>query len=368
MTQRPPAEWMNDDSVNALMRALGDARFVGGCVRDWLLDRAVKDIDIATPLLPEDIVAACKAAGIKTVPTGIDHGTVTAVVDGKGFEVTTLRKDVKTDGRHAVVTFSTDWEDDAKRRDFTVNALYADQEGNIYDPVKMGLIDIQKKKLRFVGEPAARIKEDYLRILRYFRFAAQLGWSLDDPAARQACRVHAAHINDLSKERVTQELLKTLTARNPAKILRLMADNNILPDLFAGIDWDVFDRLCDYTSNGLTRLSMLSYIDQRLVLSNAQKEFIAALREITVGADRPAIKKLIYYHGRERAREMYLLQCAQKNSPPEASFIQIIDKWPVPVFSVTGDDLIKQGMTPGPELGAKLKSLEEEWLEREVLA
>lgn len=359
------APWMTASSTQMVMRALGEdkARFVGGCVRDWILKKNVEDIDIATVLLPEDVEKVLKAAQIKWVPTGIEHGTITAVVEGKSFEITTLRRDVKTDGRRAVVAFTHDWAEDAARRDFTINTLLADWRGNIYDPLGTGLDDLEAKRMRFVGEPAERIAEDYLRILRYFRFGAQLGWKLDDDKALFACEAAAPRIADLSRERVTHEILRLLAAKQPADILVLMREKGILPPLLEDFDGDAMTRLI--SSHPLTRLLLLHDPEEVLVLSGEQKRFLKVVRgaeAIFQNIDEKEIKKLIYFHGNTLAFEIYALWCARNKKEPQAALINLVQDWQAPVFPVTGEELIAQGMKPGPDLGAELKRREEEWL------
>ena len=206
-----------------------EARFVGGCVRDALLGRQSADIDLATPALPEDIIAALEKAGIKAVPTGIAHGTVTAVVTPppRHFEITTLRRDVETYGRHARVAFDADWSEDAARRDFTINALYLDPDGTVHDPVG-GLADLAAHRVRFVGEPAQRIAEDVLRVLRYYRFEARFGRGEGDAAARAACRDAVPLLPTLSAERVAQEVLRLLAVADPVPALRMMREDGVL--------------------------------------------------------------------------------------------------------------------------------------------
>ncbi len=230
-----PQPWMKAAPTRALLKALGDAgiaaRFVGGCVRDALLGRPIADVDLATPARPEAVVAALEKARIKVVPTGIAHGTVTAVVTSarppRHFEITTLRRDVETDGRRARVAFDADWAEDAARRDFTINALYLDPDGRIHDPVG-GLADLKAHRVRFVGEPARRIAEDVLRVLRYYRFEARFGTGAGDAAARAACRDAASLLAGLSAERVAQELLRLLAVPDPVPALRMMAEDGVL--------------------------------------------------------------------------------------------------------------------------------------------
>src|SRR5580658_5327355 len=230
-----PQPWIQEPATQAVLAALSRARiaarFVGGCVRDALLKRAIADIDLATPARPEAVMAALDKAGIKAVPTGIAHGTVTAVVNSPGplrhFEITTLRRDVETDGRHARVAFDADWAADAARRDFTINAIFLSPDGAIDDPTG-GLADLRARRVRFVGDPATRIAEDVLRILRYYRFEARFGSGDGDPAARAACRALAHLLPNLSAERVAQELVRLLEAADPGRALAMMAEDGVL--------------------------------------------------------------------------------------------------------------------------------------------
>jgi len=230
-----PQPWMIAPPTRAVIGALAKAgiaaRFVGGCVRDALLGRPIADIDIATPARPEAVIAALEKARIKAVPTGIEHGTVTAIVDApqrpRHFEITSLRRDVETYGRRARVAFDADWAEDAARRDFTINAIYLDPDGTLHDPVG-GLADLEAHRVRFVGEPARRIAEDVLRVLRYYRFEARFGDGDGDEAARAACRDAAPLLAGLSAERVAQELLRLLAVPDPVPALRMMAEDGVL--------------------------------------------------------------------------------------------------------------------------------------------
>src|SRR5436190_7734985 len=231
----PPQPWMIAPPTRAVIAALADAgiaaRFVGGCVRDALLARPIADIDIATPARPEAVVAALEKARIKAVPTGIEHGTVTAIVDApeppRHFEITSLRRDVETYGRRARVAFDADWAEDAARRDFTINAIYLDPNGTLHDPVG-GIADLEAHRVRFVGEPAQRITEDVLRVLRYYRFEARFGTGAGDAAARAACRAAVSLLPNLSAERVAQELIRLLAVPGPLPALRMMAEDGVL--------------------------------------------------------------------------------------------------------------------------------------------
>ena len=233
MTRLDPQPWMSATATRKLMAALGEARFVGGAIRNTLLGKPVADIDIATPLTPDKVGTLLAAAGIAFVPTGIEHGTVTAIVEGKPFEVTTLRRDVTTDGRHAVVAFTNDWSLDAQRRDFTMNALYAAADGEIFDFVG-GIADLKAGRVRFVGDAPTRIREDYLRILRLFRFHAWYGKGEIDVEALRAAAVEKGGLAGLSGERIAKEMLRLLETENPAPVLRPMAASGILALVLPG--------------------------------------------------------------------------------------------------------------------------------------
>lgn len=372
-----PPDWMCGDDLKLLFSILEtddgsmSVLLVGGCVRNLLLEREVTDIDMATVHQPEEVIRLLKVANIKTVPTGIEHGTVTAVIDGKPFEITTLRHDVTTDGRHAEVAFTDNWLEDARRRDFTVNALFADLDGNIYDPLGQGLNDIKKPVIRFVGEPEQRIQEDYLRILRFFRFYAQYGEGNMDEQALAACEAFAERIDDLSKERITQEFLKILSVADPVQVFDVMRAHNILPALFS--DLDVLNRFCAYqeqftTLDRMARLSLLSEgAENYLSLSNQRKSRLRHYRVSATTFDTAKdVKKSIYFHDGHQTLQLYLLFCAKYKKTPQVEFIDIAQSWQAPECPVNGDDLIKQGYEPGKELGLKLQELELEWLETVV--
>src|SRR5262252_10052979 len=226
-----PQPWMVEPATLAVLRALAaggaEARFVGGSVRDALLGQRIGDIDIATSALPERVIALLEKARIKVVQTGLDHGTVTAIVPPRHFEITTLRRDVETYGRRAQVAFDADWAADAARHDFTINAMFLDPDGTIHDPVG-GLADLRARRIRFVGDPATRIAEDVLRLLRYYRFEARFGTGEGDPEARAACRAAAHLLPNLSAERVAQELVRLLETPDPIMALRMMQQDGVL--------------------------------------------------------------------------------------------------------------------------------------------
>lgn len=316
-------------------------------------------------------MALCEEGGIKTVPTGIDHGTVTAVIDGKPFEITTLRKDIETDGRHATVTFTDQWEEDARRRDFTMNTLLADLDGHIYDPLGRGLADLDAQRVVFVGEAEARIKEDYLRILRFFRFHAWYGEGEMDKAALNACTALAPEMSQLSKERITQEVLKLLKAKSPVETLSIINKNNILPALFhSKYNEKALMRYYGYgRTDEAAALLILSGLDENhmaklesiMVLSNVIKKryakLAACLRDYT-NDDEGIVKRIVYYEGNDIA-----LQYLQIRGSESAAAFDRAQNWQAPVFPVTGEQLIAEGYAQGPALGQKLKELEEQWIE-----
>lgn len=368
---------MRTPATRALLAALtaegAVVRFVGGCVRDSLVGRPVRDIDVATATTPRDNLRLLTAAGIKAVPTGIEHGTITAVVGGRPFEVTTLRVDVETFGRHARVAFTDDWVADACRRDFTINALYADPDGSLYDPTG-GLADLRRGRVRFVGRPEQRIEEDRLRILRFFRFHAWYGRGAANRSALAACRQAAAGIDRLSGERVRQELLKLLAAPEPRPALRLMLRHGILPYVLpAGADLAALSRLMrgePGEPDPLLRLAALMHgqgadaarrLADRLRLSNAERERLLAL----LGSDAPSprggrrtLRRAVYCLGADMTADLALLAgrprlaaAARAMRPPE--------------FPLKGRDGLALGLKPGPELGRLLAAVEDWWVERD---
>lgn len=381
---------MLQPETEKIMRVLGGyevparSLFVGGCVRDWLMSRPAGDIDIATQYTPEEVRAKLEQAGIKCVPTGIEHGTVTAVENKKSFEITTLRRDVKTDGRRAVVAFTENWAEDAGRRDFTLNTLLAAPDGSIYDPLGVGLEDMQAKRIRFVGVPATRIAEDLLRILRFFRFHAQLEAGDADPEALAACREAAAGIADLSRERITQEVVKILSVDNPVNILNLMFDNNVLA-AFSDTEYrpEILGRLCilqsTYTPQAQENLSSRLLVlagfayesiarwESFLILPGAVKKQMEKLDTALSVYDlsEKSLKILIYRYGKDIALQALLLHHSKTKKQEDEilhPLITLTRNWTAPLFPVTGEDLIAAGIPEGPELGRRLKGLESRWI------
>ena len=361
LTQQP---WLTAASSRLVLGALANdgatPRFVGGCVRDGLLGRASTDLDIAIDQLPEDSMRLLEAAAIKVIPTGLKHGTITALAKGQHFEITTLRVDVETFGRHARVAFTDDWQLDAARRDFTINAIYTDRDGQLYDPVG-GQADLAAGLVRFVGDAAQRITEDKLRILRFFRFFALYGRGGPDAAALAACAAAAPGIAGLSGERVSAEVFKLLAAANPLSSLQLMAEagvlSQILPD---GFD---LDGLARSDNDPLRRLSAIASagaaaIAKRLRLSKQQASRLNFLidppAKLSPEIARPALRQLLYDHGANQISDLALQQGVPELLPR-------IDEATPPPFPLKGSDALALGMHAGPEIGNILRSLEDEW-------
>ena len=380
--------WLDAKSTRTLIAALDagglDFRFVGGAVRDGLLGRKVADIDVATPARPEAVVRTIEAAGLKAVPTGIAHGTVTAVVGHRPFEITTLRRDVETDGRHAVVAFTDDWRADAARRDFTMNALYADRDGAITDFFG-GEADARAGRVRFIGDPAQRIAEDGLRILRFFRFNAWYGQGPLDPDGLAACVRLAGMIDRLSGERVRVELFKTLTAPDPAPAWTAMIAAGVMGhtvpaaahahrlsamvalEQALGLPADPLRRLAALT--GAPSTELVAFLKDRLKLSNRDEAY---LRSLSMFGDRI---ELIARHGFGKAlygaEPVWVCDAAMvanvETGSPSAETLtglsRFIESWTEPRFPLTGADLKAAGIKPGPDMGRTLAELERWWIE-----
>lgn len=375
----PLQQWMTDPRTRAVLAALtaagAPARFVGGCVRNAILGRAVGDIDIATAVAPAQVMDLLGRAGLKAIPTGVDHGTVTAISGGRPYEITTLRKDVETTGRHARVAFTDDWAADAERRDFTMNALYADADGTLYDPTG-GLADLQARRVRFVGEPARRIAEDYLRILRFFRIFAHYGQPPADGAALAACRAHAESLRTLSAERVSQELLKLLAADDPAAVLRLMGEAGVLDVVLPEAtnigrlqaltridDGDPVRRLAAVLAISPAQAPQLG---ERLRLSVRDRDRLqrAARAEFALDADGRAVRALLYRLGREAFVDQAYLRAAEGGASPQA-WLHAAEEWRPPAFPLTGDDVLALGVQKGPAIGRLLRAVEDWWIRRD---
>ncbi len=352
------------------------AMFVGGCVRNTIIGKPVSDIDIATIHRPDAVMQMLLGAGIRAIPTGMEHGTVSAIIDKTTFEITTLRRDVETDGRHAVIAFTDRWDEDAERRDFTINTLLATPHGHVFDPTGRGLDDLSARKIIFVGEAGQRIAEDYLRILRFFRFHGQYGEGTPDETAMEACRMHADKVAKLSKERITQEFFKILLLPNAADILDLMYKAGVMSSIRSGSYMHgAMEVLCKLQNryeavHTLARLSLVtgfhrSYSEQWLVLSNEQKDRLDAITGAYEGikpVNKKHIRAMVYQFDNATVLQSYLLWLAVTGNNPDLEIMDIARYWQPPTFPITGDDLIAAGIPPGKNLGAKLKALEEKWI------
>jgi len=375
--------WMTAPETAAVMAALGEARFVGGAVRNALLGVSVSDIDIAVPMPPSETIARLVAKDIKVVETGMDHGTVTAIVGTQAFEITSLRRDVATDGRHAVIAFTDDWSEDAARRDFTINAMYASASGEIFD-FATGVEDLIAGKVRFMGEAGARIAEDYLRILRLFRFHAWYGKGDVDAQGLRA----AAHAKDklktLSAERIAKELLRLLEAGNPTPVLRVMAATGILSELLPGalqLPW--LERLVEIDADelaprdGLLRLAALlpeggdaaHAVADALKLSNADRlrlEQALSGERIAPQLSAPDARRLLYRVGVSRFRDKVRLAWAgaarSANAIQWRMLLAMADNWQRPRFPLSGLDVMQAGVPEGPEIGRVLALVEDWWI------
>ncbi|UWR33576.1 CCA tRNA nucleotidyltransferase [Sulfitobacter sp. W027] len=363
--------WLQDEDAQRVCRVVQDGGhriyFVGGCVRDALLGLPDSDVDLSTDATPETVMALAKAAGVKAVPTGIDHGTVTLVSGGKPFEITTFRRDVETDGRRAVVAFSTDITEDARRRDFTMNALYATPDGQVLDPLG-GLPDLRAKRLRFIEDAGQRIREDYLRTLRYFRFMAWYGdpETGPEPDALDAISSNLDGLKTLSAERVGQEFKKLLRAPDPAPALALMRQTGVLPVLLPGSDnrWISmlvhFEQALELAPDWLVRLAALGGegLAGRLRLSRVEAKRLALFQE--QGFAGPPLPELAYRHGVEVARGAALLRACLAEKSPESAVLETIDRAASARFPVTAKDLMPK--LKGPELGCEIARLEQIWI------
>ncbi len=367
----PPAPWLDAPSTQRILAALdaegGMVRAVGGAVRDALLEIPVADVDLATKWQPTETVRRLRAAGIKAVPTGIAHGTVTAVADGHAIEVTTLRRDVATDGRHAQVEFSSDWRDDAARRDFTINALYADPVSRDIEDYFDGLADLGERRVRFIGDPATRIAEDHLRILRFFRFHARFGRGDPDAGGLAACAAHANDLMALSRERIAGEVAKLLGFPDPVAAVRVMLANGIFAPVLPELrDVERLVRLVasesatGHAPHWLRRLAALLPADAdildgiavRLRLSKHERKRLVAMAT----PPEPDARAEAYRDGADTAVDRRLLADA-----PAAALVPLT-AWVRPQLPITGRALIARGVAPGPDVSRKLGWFERAWV------
>jgi poly(A) polymerase len=367
VTRLPEADWTKRADLAALIAALGKgkARYVGGAVRDTLLGLEVKDIDLATPLEPREVMRRLKSQGIQVVPTGIEHGTVTAILSGGPVEITTLRHDVSTDGRRATVAFAQDWQDDAARRDFTINALYADPATlEIFDYFG-GNDDIAARRVRFIGDARQRIREDHLRILRYFRFQARFGSLPADPEAEAACAELAATLKGLSRERVGMEMLNLLALPDPAPTVTRMAELGVLAVVLPEAEVTGLTALVaeearqGVAPDALRRLAALlpanadlaGQVAARFRLSGAQKKRLMA----AAGRDdaAPDARALAYRLGIEQALDRLLLSGAD---------VAPLTGWQIPTFPLKGGEIVARGVKAGPQVSRILQAVEARWI------
>lgn len=392
--QRPlktlTADWLRDPATRQVIAALeavkpGGVRFVGGCVRNTIMDRAVDDIDLATQLKPDATLDALKEAGIRAVPTGLAHGTVTAIVEGRPFEITSLRRDVETDGRRAVVAFTEDWEEDAQRRDFRLNALYADPDGQVFDPVGGGYEDARAGRVQFIGDPDARLQEDYLRILRFFRFNAWYGAGIDADGLA-ACRRQKQGLAQIARERIWKELKKLLLAPTPRSALQAMAASGVLDELLPehqGVDslhdLELTEQLTGIQPDGLLRLMALlprsalavQQTQSALRLSNDEAArltmWAADNLPEPVGMRSQELRATLYWHGKQAVVDRALLAGADVRD-----LLAAIRAWRRPDLPINGDDALAIGLT-GAEIGKALSRVAKVWvasdfdLDREAL-
>ena len=365
----PPA-FLSDPALLAVLAVLPGARLVGGCVRDAIAGRAVADVDLATPSPPDVVSEALQAAGLRAVPTGLDHGTITAVSGGRGFEVTTLRRDEATDGRHAQVAWTADWREDAARRDFTMNAMSMLPDGAVFDYFG-GVADLHAGRVRFVGEPAARIAEDYLRILRFFRFHARYGHGDPDPAALDALRDGVPGLSRLSPERVWSELKRILATPDPRGAVSLMDSLGVLPAVLPGpLDLARLDRLvrAGGPADPLLRLAALvpsAGLDlaARLRISMAERDRLLALAgpPPALDMDDDALRRLL---ADAPAGALPGRAWLAGDAGPDWEAVRVrLAALPRPVFPLEGRDALALGVPPGPAVGELLRQVRAWWMD-----
>jgi len=378
---------MRADETRAVIAALGaegqEVRFVGGCVRDALHARKESDgmdIDIATPDRPEQVVRLLDKAGIKNIPTGLSHGTITAVVNHKHFEITTLRVDVETHGRHADVAFTDNWEADAARRDFTMNALFCSPEGEIYDPGS-GIADLEAGRVRFVGEAARRIEEDHLRLLRFFRFHAWYGTGAPDAEGLAAAKEWAKSLAKLSGERIRAEMLKLLAAPDPVPVIEAMAEAGVLAEAAPGArDAKILGALLplEDETDPLRRLAALlrpatdaAALAARLRLSRAEQDRLTALLappgELAAEMDARVLRRALYHHGADLVTDWLLLAQAEQGGAADGieAALAAAKAWQPVALPVKGADALNLGLSAGPEVGDAIRAVESWWIDED---
>jgi poly(A) polymerase len=380
--------WLDQAPLSRLLDVLDadgeEARVVGGAVRNALLALPVGEIDIATTAVPDEVVRRASKAGFNPVPTGIEHGTVTVVIDGKPFEVTTLREDIETFGRHAKVRFGRDWKKDAERRDFTINALFLARDGSVADFVG-GLKDIEARRVRFIGDPDARIREDYLRVLRFFRFHAAYGEGAPDAAGLKACIRARAELAMLSRERVRAELFKLFVTKHAVPALAVMGEAGLLGSVLGGVpllasfaNMMKAEQALGLAPDAVRRLGALAVfvvedaerLRERLRLANAEFRRLESMGErwwqVSPGRGEAAARALLYKLGAENFRDRTLLAFAR--SPAKAGdkawheLITLPARWAPPKFPLAAKDFLDRGVAKGPALGQALARAENRWI------
>jgi poly(A) polymerase len=388
MSHRLDAAWLREGAVAELLAILdrdGEAaRVVGGAVRNTLLGEKTGDIDIATTAIPDEVVARVETAGLKAVPTGIEHGTITVVIAGKPFEVTTLREDVETYGRKAKVAFGRNWRADAERRDFTMNALSVSRDGTLHDYVG-GLADLAARRVRFIGDPQQRIAEDYLRILRFFRFHAAYGEGAPDAEGLHACILARAGLSTLSRERVRMEVLKLLLAPRATATLVVMAESGLLLGLLGGVphlasfeNMLKLETAMGLAHDALRRLAALGVfviedaerLWGQLRLTNVEHERLRALaqqwRGLSPAIGATAARALLYRLGPERFVDRVLIAWSRSpagaNDPDWVALANLPSRWTAPVFPIKSAEFVRRGVPKGPQLGQALRAAEEAWI------
>ena len=384
------ADWLGAEATQRVIAALeaarpGAARFVGGCVRNTIMQRPVDDIDIATQLEPNDTLAALESAKIRAIPTGIEHGTVTAVIAGQPFEITSLRRDVETDGRRAVVAFTEDWAEDAQRRDFRLNALYAAPDGALFDPVGGGYEDALAGRVIFIGDADQRLREDYLRILRFFRFNAWYGAEMDGDGLA-ACARQIAGLEGIARERVWKELKKLLAAPRPRQTIEAMGESGVLDAILPEHngtailhDLELTEQLTGVQPDAMLRLMALlprtalvvQQTQQSLRLSNEETQrltmWAADNLPEPVGMKARELRATLYWHGKQAVVDRAMLAGADVRD-----LLAAVRAWRRPDFPIGGDDALAAGLE-GPEIGQALSRVARIWvdgdfeLEREAL-
>ncbi|MBY0501389.1 MAG: CCA tRNA nucleotidyltransferase [Alphaproteobacteria bacterium] len=386
---RLTAPWLSLPALQHLFNLFEEKsatlRLVGGSVRDGLLGLPVNDIDLAVDREPEWVMNLLCQNQIKTIPTGISHGTVTAIVDKRPFQITTLRVDVKTFGRKAHVAFTEDWVQDALRRDFTMNAIYADKHGHLFDPVR-GLEDLKSQQVKFIGDASLRINEDYLRILRFFRFSARFGHEPYDKQGLEACTHYASHLPHLARERVTEEFLKLLELPSPLYTLESMNETGVLTYILHPGRWDdlkslvALEKATCVAPNPLLRLSafhpLLEEVKTHLRLSKKQESTLAFFMKNHRNVTIETFKHQAYLWKKERTFDLALLQTARRLTASEISLEegalyikklhQLFESWLIPSFPLTGEDLLSRGLKEGHDIGRILKSVETWWISQEL--